>query len=170
MGLFKRRKDQTLPIDDYTSATDYYAALRGGLREKADHNKNESQWCFTLAIGCTLVAPLFVTLGEGIIYGKVIPASLSVLAAGLTSWLQLRKPQRLWSIYRRAQRELEREKSHYDFKLGDYSSGADPDKLLAQRVADIAFKVHEQWEGLIPEADALISIGAPKPQELAHGN
>lgn len=170
MGWFKKRTDKTLPSDNYSSASDYYAALRKGLREKADHNKNESQWFFTLAIGCTLVAPLFVTLGEGVVLGKVIPASLSVLAAGFTSWLQLRKPQRLWSIYRRAQRELEREKSQYDFKLGDYGPDVDRDKLLAQRVTDIAFKVHEQWEGLIPEADALISIGAPKPTEAANGN
>lgn len=151
------RRDKTLSNETYTSATEYYSALRKGFREKADHNKMESQWCFSLTIAFTLAAPLFVTLGQGVLLAKIVPATLSVLAAGLTAWLQLRKPQRLWSIYRRAQRELEREKSYFDFKLSEYATSNEPEKMLAQRVSDIAFTVHEQWEGLVPESDALVS-------------
>lgn len=151
------RQDTTLPNDDYLKPQEYYAVLRKGFREKANHNKNESQWCFGLAIACTLLAPLFVTLGQGDLLGKIIPASLSVLAAGLTTWLQLRKPQRLWTIYRRAQRELEREKANFDYKLGDYSIAKEPEMLLAKRVSELAFKVHEQWEGLVPQPDGLVT-------------
>ncbi|SRR5258708_1961456 len=96
---------------------DYYSDIRNGLREKADHNKRESQISFYAVICFTLAAPLFVTMGEGWLWGKLVPATLSVIAAGATAWLQLRKPQRLWAIYRRAQRELEREKPHTIFNL-----------------------------------------------------
>lgn len=155
MNLF--RKDRSIQDDAFKSATDYYSSVRAGLREKADHNKHESQIAFYAVICFTLSAPLFVTLGDGWLWGKLVPASLSVSAAAATSWLQLRKPQRLWAIYRRAQRELEREKINYDFKLHDFKVTDTPDGLLASKVSDIAFRVHEQWEGLVPEPDALLA-------------
>lgn len=157
MSLF--RNDKLIQTDTYAKVTDYYAAVHAGMREKADHNKHESQISFYVVICFTLAAPLFVTLGDGWIWGKLIPACLSVFAAAATAWLQLRKPQRLWSIYRRAQRELEREKAAYDFGLHDYAD-ADPDrrdKLLAVKTTETAFHVHEQWEGLVPEPDALLA-------------
>ncbi len=84
--MFRRRRDETLRDDVYQSATAYYGDLRRGMREKADHNKLEAQGCFAAGIGCTLVAPLFVTLGDGVLLGKVVPATLSVVAAALTTW------------------------------------------------------------------------------------
>jgi len=152
------RTDKTVTTDTFSSATEYYSSIRQGLREKADHNKLESQAAFYAIICFTLASPLFVTLGSGIFFGKIVPAALSVFAAAATAWLQLRKPQRLWAIYRRAQRELEREKVAHDFMLGDYEAVADRDKLLAERVSAIAFGVHEQWEGLVPEPEAFISM------------
>lgn len=149
MAFFRR--DRTLQSDAFVDAKSYYSELRKGLREKADHNKRESEFFFFGVIACTLTAPLFVTLGEGFWFGKVIPASLSVAAAAGTAWLQMRKPQRLWQIYRRAQRELEREKSFYDFGLHDYEDADQRDKVLARRVSEIAFETHERWEGLVPE-------------------
>jgi hypothetical protein len=151
------RNDKSIKTDAFASATDYYSSVHASLREKADHNKHESQITFYAVICFTLSAPLFVTLGEGWLWGKLVPAALSVLAAAATSWLQLRKPQRLWAIYRRAQRELEREKINYDFRLQNYKLPDEFDQLLASRVSDIAFRVHEQWEGLVPEPDALLA-------------
>jgi hypothetical protein len=52
---------------------------------------------------------------------------------------------------------LEREKVSYDFGLYDYAEENEREKLLAKKVADIAFHVHEQWEGLVPEPDALLA-------------
>lgn len=153
MNLF--RNDGTVAKDNFETPVDYYSDVRKGLREKANHNKRESQIGFFAIICFTLAAPLFVTMGEGWFWGKLLPAILSVLAAGVTAWLQLRKPQRLWAIYRRAQRELEREKAAYDFGLGPYGEAAGRDKILASRVSETAFRVHEQWEGLVPEPDTL---------------
>jgi hypothetical protein len=128
------RNDKSIESDAFRSATEYYSSVHASLREKADHNKHESQIAFYAVICFTLSAPLFVTLGEGWLWGKLVPAGLSVLAAATTSWLQLRKPQRLWAIYRRAQRELEREKINYDFKLQNYKLADASDQLLASRV------------------------------------
>ena len=153
-----RRDDVSLNQDAFTSATEYYSEVRKGMREKANHNKFEAQYIFYAIICFTLSAPLFVTLGEGWFFGKLTPAALSVFAAGASAWLQLRKPQRLWAIYRRAQRELEREKVSYDFGLRQYQEGGNKEGILAKRVSEIAFGVHEQWEGLVPESDSLDSM------------
>lgn len=151
------RKDVTVPEDKFDSALDYYKSVRKGMREKANHNKIEAQFCFATIIACTLLVPMFVTLGDGIFLAKVLPSLLSVTAGGLTSWLQLRKPQRLWVLYRRAQRELEEQKANYDFKDHDFADAAEPDKLLARKVTHVTRWVHDSWEGLIPEPDMLAS-------------
>ena len=156
--MLTRRRDRQHPQDRYDSATALYADVRSGLKEKADHNKMESQISFSLVICSSLFASLFVTLGEGLVLGKIVPAFLSVLSTAAAAWLQLRKPQRLWAIYRRGQRQLEREKTAFDFKLEDYGQDADPEKLLAQRIATIEFDIHERWEGLVPDVDSLSTI------------
>jgi hypothetical protein len=151
------RKDVTIPEDKFDSALEYYKSVRKGMREKANHNKVEAQLCFATIILCTLLAPLFVTLGDGVFLAKVLPSLLSVTAGGLTSWLQLRKPQRLWVLYRRAQRELEEQKANYDFKDGEFANSVEPDKLLARKVTYVARWVHDSWEGLVPEPEMLAS-------------
>ena len=125
-----------------------------GFEEKADHNKNESLWTFILVIACTLVAPLFVTLGEGLWFGKVIPSFLSLLAGGGTTWLQLRKPQQLWALYRSCQRELEDERTKHFYKLGRYVN-EDRDKLLAEKVAEVAMAAHHAWLPMVPNPEHL---------------
>lgn len=149
------RKDRTVPDDEFTSAESYYAVVRSGFRDKANHNKAEAQGCFAAVIACTLLAPLFVTLGDSFLLAKVVPSVLSVTAAALTTWLQLRKPQRLWALYRRAQRDLEQAKANYDFNDGDFENADDREKLLARKVTAIARAAHDEWEGLIPEPEAL---------------
>jgi hypothetical protein len=129
------------------------------FKRKANHNKNESLSLIVFSITCALVAPLFISLGEGKMLEKVIPSILSVLSAGCTSWLQLRKPQKLWSMYRNTQRLLENELVRYSFKMGDYQTHASPEVLLAERAATITFAVHEEWSKLVPNADAIPSKG-----------
>jgi hypothetical protein len=136
MNVF--RNDSTVAKDNFETAIDYYSDIRRGLREKANHNKRESQIGFFSIICFTLAAPLFVTMGEGWFWGKLIPAVLSVFAAGATAWLQIRKPQRLWAIYRRAQRELEREKAAYDFGLDAYSECLNLNRISCIMLCKIA--------------------------------
>lgn len=129
--------------------------VSSGLKKKADHNKIESLLCFLLVIVSTLVAPLFVTLGTGLVFGKIIPSILSLLAAGATAWLQLRKPQQLWTLYRSAQRELEDYAARFNYQLGEFEDSSTREKLLAAKVADIAIGVHHQWVPLVPNPEKL---------------
>lgn len=126
-----------------------------GIKKKADHNKNEALAAFIVTIVATLCAPLFITLGDGRMTGKIIPSVLSLLAAAATSWLQLRRPQHLWGLYRGAQRELEDEITKYDYRIGDYENEPDPAKLLASRVAAVTLELHHKWAPMIPSLEQL---------------
>lgn len=129
------------------------------FKGKSDHNKREAMLCFVTAMLGTLGAPLFVTLGEELsvqltwtpfFLSKFIPSLLSLAAAFSTAWLQLRKPQQLWTLYRTAQRDLEEIYRAYQFKLDDFSGAMEPEKLLAETVSGIYKKTHASWVPLVP--------------------
>lgn len=152
------RHDKSLPNDDFSNPIKYWSATRKGLREKSNHNKLESQFCFFSAIMFSISAPLFIAFGTDLFFGKIVPAVLSALVAASTSWLQLRQPQRLWAIYRTAQRELEDEKVKFDNELAEYADTKAKAKLLAERTASIAMGVHRKWEGIVPDSSSLGAI------------
>ena len=129
-----------------------------GIKRKADHNKSESLFLFTVVIASTLIAPLFITLGSQVFWAKIVPSVLSVAAAGATAWLQLRRPQHLWALYRTAQRELEDQETKHTYRLADYAEASDPDRLLAERVAATAINLHQQWIPMIPNPETLKAI------------
>jgi SMODS and SLOG-associating 2TM effector domain 1 len=124
------------------------------FRSKADHNKRESLTFFSTVIMCTLSAPLFITLGNTPLLNKIIPAILSTMAAGATAWLQQRKPQQLWSLYRSAERQIEFHLQRYQLHAGEYADAANPDRLLAEHVTEIVLRTHDGWSGLVPQMQA----------------
>lgn len=131
-----------------------------GFKRKADHNKNESLVCFAVVVVFSLASPLFVTLGEGLVWGKIVPSVLSLSVAASTAWLQLRKPQNLWSLYRDCQRRIEDGVYKYRFKLAEYDSPeADRERLLADTVRIVAWDAHKRWLPLVPTPDAIVSPG-----------
>jgi hypothetical protein len=135
---------------------------------KADHNKTEALGLFIVLICCTLASPLFITLGPGPIFGKVIPSILSSMAAGCAVWLQQRKPQQLWTLYRTTQRRLENEEVGFRFLINEYENASDPGKVLAQRTAMICANANDLWVPLIPNPDKL--IGSPHPEAVSQAN
>jgi SMODS and SLOG-associating 2TM effector domain 1 len=136
------------------------------FEKKADHNKQESLRCFVVIIASTLAAPVFVMLGSEWILGKLVPSCLSLLAAAATAWLQLRKPQQLWAMYRDAQRKLEDHKNRFHYKLPPYSEQQFPETFLAAQVADVALEVHYKWMPLVPSPDHLAQL-KPSHEQLA---
>ncbi len=148
------------------SVFDFAERTRRGFERKSDHNKSESLFLFILVITSTLSAPLFVTLGRGLLVGKIIPSILSLCAAAATAWLQLRKPQQLWALYRTCQRRIEDEKTHYAHAIGDYEDADSPDKMLADRVAAIALDAHNEWLPLIPSPERMGQIIKTKENRI----
>jgi hypothetical protein len=136
-------------VSEYTSKT------LAGFTKKASHNKNESLTCIILILGSSALAPLFITLGSGLVLGKIIPSVLSVIAGVFTSWMQLRKPQKLWGMYREAQRLIEDQVTKHRFKIGDYNIDENADRLLAEKVAEIALNSHNEWIKVIPAPETL---------------
>ena len=123
--------------------------------KKASHNKAETLWCFRILMGSTLLVPLFITLGAEIWLSKIIPSLLSALAAFCTAWIQLRKPQELWTLYRTVQRNLEDQLIKYEYKLEDYEGSNDLDKTLAQNVSSLTLQAHQKWTLIAPNPDNL---------------
>ncbi|HEK0906694.1 TPA: DUF4231 domain-containing protein [Pseudomonas putida] len=140
---------------DNSTPEKFCKSLIAGFKVKAKHNKQESMFFFMLTMLGSLAAPLFVTLGgDDFILTKVIPSILSALVAFGTAWLQLRKPQHLWALYRGCQRKLEDNLYRYKFKVGDYAGG-DVNVLLAERCADIAMEAHNEWLPIMPRGENL---------------
>jgi hypothetical protein len=77
---------------------------------------------------------------------------LSLAAAAATAWLQLRKPQQLWALYRSCQRELEDHRAKHHFAIEPYNEG-DHDRVLAAKAAEVAMTAHHGWLPLIPNPE-----------------
>ncbi len=157
--------------DVQQSAEEYCKSVINSFKSKATHNKNESICFFWVSMGGALLAPLFVTLGEDIanflgnygsvfLFSKLIPSILSIAVAFSTAWLQLRKPQQLWALYRTSQRELENCLSEFQYKINDFENCSDTEKLLAQKVSKIALAAHYDWLPMVPNPENLSTLSA----------
>ncbi|MCF7372224.1 DUF4231 domain-containing protein [Vibrio sp. J2-3(2022)] len=140
-------------------AKDYALKQANHFERKAIHNKRESLLCFRIIMLCTLTAPVLVGLGEGFWLGKVSPSVLSALAAFSTAWVQLRKPNELWSLYRHTQRKIETQITHFDFRVGDYKglNDLECDQLLAFNISQINIETSQTWTGKVPDVTSLKS-------------
>lgn len=142
-----------------TSAEQYAQGQISHYKKKADHNKSESIFCFRGVMVCSLMAPIFLSLGEGIWLSKVIPSVLSAIAAFCTAWLQLRKPQALWTVYRTAQRNIERTLIHYQFNVERFDDSSQSieklDKLLIAEVTKLSSETHNVWVKNVPDTSGL---------------
>jgi hypothetical protein len=144
------------------SAVDFAERTRAGFAKKAEHNKRESLLCFSATVFSALIAPLFVTLGDGVWFGKVVRSVLSLIAAGSTSWLQLRKPQQLWALYRDCQRRIEDYQTQYNYGIGPYKDHNERDLQLADDTRQVAWEAHIKWVPLVPSPEALSPHAAKK--------
>ncbi|WP_236201180.1 SLATT domain-containing protein [Pseudomonas pseudonitroreducens] len=146
--------------DFYESEEAFCENLINGFKEKAGHNETEAMVWFAITMGGSLVAPLFVTLGgDDFVLSKIIPSIISTIVAFGTAWLQLRKPQHLWALYRGCQRKLEDNLARYRFKIEEYSQeGAE--KYLARKCAEIAMEAHNEWLPMVPRGESLSKKGS----------
>jgi len=165
MGWFGGRSEKPEIINVYESPMRFCEILISGFKKKADHNKREATTWFAITMGGALVAPLFVSLGgDDFLWSKIVPSVVSVVVAFGTAWLQLRKPQHLWALYRGCQRKLEDNLAKYNFEVGEYSSD-EKDSILASKCAEIALEAHNEWLPMVPKGES----SAKRAKEQAVG-
>ena len=139
------------PIEE--TPLEYALRIRNGISNKAEKNKNLSTQLFVTILFATVFSPLLILLTTDIWISKYIPAFVTACAALASYWLQLRKPQERWVIYRTAQREIEFEIDQYCHENGDYSNTETKDKLLSDRVSKRALQLHYEWIPVVPKVE-----------------
>lgn len=139
-------------MNDSQDVLRYAQGVCGSFEKKANRKKWSSKALFLIILVSSLLAPLFIAYGGDCkVTAQIIPSVLSVLAAGLSSWVQIRNPQKLWGIYRGAQRLIEDEMIKYKFKVDDYRTTNETDQLLIKRVSEISMRAHNEWTSIIPD-------------------
>jgi hypothetical protein len=138
-------------------AREFAINLVHGFKKKAGDEKDKTYFLSSVGVACTIIVPLFVTLASAPLYAKAIPAILSGVATFCATWVQYTKPEKLWTLYREAQRKLEREIEHFDFSVGDYDglTQEEKEKHLAKASSEIAWGVHKGWLPHVPNAKEL---------------
>lgn len=141
---------------------DYCKSQIEHYKLKSDHNKRESLIFFWTALLGSILSPIFISLGEEIslvigytsdnnLFPKIIPVIISGLAAFSTAWLQLRKPNQLWSLYRTTQKELEYTLNKYIYGIDEFSNLETKNILLAKKTLEIVKDTHYSWVSVVPD-------------------
>jgi hypothetical protein len=144
-----------------TCALDYAKKTCSGIKEKADVNKKGSTALFLGLLIPTAISPILILLPfDGFIF-RIIPATITAIAAICSAWMQLRKPQERWVIYRTAQREIEYEIDQYTSRINDYK-GEDRDEILADRISKRALQLHYEWIPIFPKTNDISRINEGK--------
>lgn len=131
---------------------DHVNVLVAHFRDKAGSSKNAAKALafFSVAGGAVVPVLLLTSVPSWVVAG------ISALAAVSAAWLQIRKHAERWTIYRTAQRDLEKELNDHQFLVGPYQGQADPDALLAARANELTHHAHYEW---MPTTQALQNIG-----------
>jgi hypothetical protein len=163
-------------MENTKTPEEFCIEIINGFKMKSTHNKMESMICFWFSMGGALASPVFVSLGEDIstllgsygsvfVFSKLIPSLLSMAVAFSTAWLQLRKPQQLWALYRTSQRELEDNLYKYQYEIAEYGESSNPGKLLVENVTRIALDAHYSWLPMVPNPEDISSARQKNQKE-----
>ena len=144
------------------NAYEYAQRTVKGITEKAKSNKKVSQRLFVVILVATSISPVLIFLPFCDLISKGLPAFLSVSAAIASGWIQLRKPEERWILYRTAQRELEFQIDQYIHNIGEYEDPDKKDAVLADKVSQRALQLHYEWVPIVPRADKINQLSGKK--------
>lgn len=137
------------------SVIDYAFKIKNGIKGKSDINKRLASFLFFVVLISTVFSPALILLPFNVFISKYLPAFLTACAALASYWMQLRKPQERWVLYRTAQREIEYEIDQYMFENGEYSKPEQKDKILADKVSKRALQLHFEWIPMVPKVEEI---------------
>lgn len=149
---------KNIPDPPEENALGFACRTKKGIKEKADSNKNLSTFLFLVVLVSTVLSPLLILIGTGDILTKIVPSSLMAAAALASYWIQLRKPQERWVIYRTAQRQIEFEIDQFLHGNGQYEVSSNPERLLADRVSQRALQLHYEWIPVVPRSEHVMDL------------
>ena len=73
--------------------------------------------------------------------------------------VELDRPHERWALYRKYQRILELERTQFRYKIGDYRTLEEAERLehLTERLCAIELELHNEWEQLMPSRGEVAS-------------
>ena len=137
---------------------EYAERIKEGISNKADSNKTWSTRLFLIVLFATVLSPILILLPVCDWFSKYLPAFLTASAALASGWIQLRKPQERWTLYRTAQREIEFEIDQYNHKIGEYQDERTRNAILSDKVSRRALQLHFEWIPIVPKAEDLQKV------------
>lgn len=154
------------------TALEFATKVAKGIERKSDKNKNLTDLLIFTVLASTVFSPLLIFAPFEEPWSKLLPAGLSALAALSTGWLQVRRPQERWAMYRTAQREIEFEIAQFVYGNGEYSDPANKDQILADKVSKRALRLNYEWLPVVPKTDDLRKVNEEfyEPRKLPTQN
>ena len=126
----------------------YALRHRDYFKNKSNKNKRISNKLLIIIILSSVLTPVFILVSADFWISKLLPSVLGAAAAFSSYWIQLKKPQEKWILFRSAQRQIEYEIDIYKFNLSNLSQ-KDLEKSLAMKVSQINLEAHQNWIPLL---------------------
>lgn len=122
--------------DRYNNQMNWYA-------QKARHNRKVYQGLQTLVIIFSVITPILVVIGEGLLrWFAVVSSGIVAIVAML---LKTFKYQENWINYRTTRETLKKEIHYYKAKLFGYEEAEDPEALFVKRVEAVISRENTYW-------------------------
>lgn len=138
-----------------SAAVTYARKILKSVSTKADENKRLTNLLFFAVLAATVFSPILILLPIPQLWSKIAPAVFTGFAALASGWVQLKRPQERWALYRTAQREIEFEIDQHEFGLGEYTDPQARDSVLAETVSKRALQLHYEWLPMVPQLQEL---------------
>lgn len=117
---------------------------------KANENKSRFQIFQTVIIIASVIIPIVNLIDFATFEIRIISSVLGGTVAGVTAFIQLKKYQENWLLYRATEENLKKEKYLFLYDAGPYSDAIDDNrkKILVERVESIISSETSQFFGM----------------------
>src|SRR5215204_5290291 len=117
---------------------------------KANENKSRFQIFQTIIIIASVIIPLINLIESAPFEIRVISSILGGTVTGVTAFIQLKKYQENWLLYRATEENLKKEKYLFLYDAGPYSDAKDDNrkKILVERVESMISSETSQFFGM----------------------
>lgn len=163
LDCFKKRKRKELTE---LSPLEYSCFVKNEVKNKANKNKTKTILLFFIILFTTIFTPLLILVpyddylsGFTLVFvSKILPALLTSIGGISSGWLQLRKPQEKWIIYRTYQREIEKSIIDFTHNINGYTDD-NKEKKIVETVSEKHKDLHSEWVKKAPKLEDILKLG-----------